>query len=61
MTKSECKKELKNIEKELTELIQEAIKRVMPCGDVNVLSKLFEIIRLAAVLRSEISLTIKNL
>ena len=61
MTKSECKKELKNIEKELTELIQESIKRVMPCSDVNTLSKLFEIIRLAAVLRSEISLTIKNL
>lgn len=61
MTKIECRKELEKLESEANDIIREAIQKVMPCSNSFMLEKLFKIIRLTAVLRSEISLTLKEM
>jgi len=60
MTKTECRKELEKLESEANDIIRVAIQKVMPCSNTAMLAELFKIIRLTAVLRSEISLILKD-
>lgn len=61
MTKTECRKELEKLESEADDIIRNAIQKIIPCSNTVILAELFKIIRLTAVLRSEISLMLKEM